>query len=181
MFNILLRKTKLLLLILLFYCREIHSQDQDSSKFIIGIKGLNEMTGATALVPDKQKVYNYGLLTIYRLGKSKSSIESGVYLIKRKIGIGDYSFNFVHFPIKYKINFYIFYFSGGLYLDRYFGHNNNKFDSETNYGFALSLWLEKNIYKRVGILLELESTSNLTGQEKFANYGIALGIKYALK
>ena len=168
----------------LFFNMDTYSQNNSEIK--LGVSGFYEKSGASALVPDKQNVFNYGTQIDYRLGNSKNLFESGVVSLTRRVGIGDEELSYLHIPIKYKRELSFLYFAVGVYTDIFYSAKNyngleSRLNKETKYGYLLNIGIHQTFYNKWNLFVVLETTNNLTGKEKFTNYGVGFGINYVLK
>lgn len=163
-----------------FLKRECYSQSNSKIKF--GVSGYYEKSGASALVPDKQNVFNYGSQIDYRLSDSKKLIESGIVLLTRGLGVGNEQYKYLQIPVKFKVEILFFYFAMGGYADIFYSNNYDTsiFGKKTKYGYLLNIGAQKNIYDNWNIFIVAESTNNIVDEE-FSNYGIGIGINYVLK
>lgn len=180
--KMLFRKNTIVFILVMVFPYKSWTQIQKSSKIRAGISGFYEKSGAFALVPDKQKVFNYGGQVDYRLGNSKKLIESGVVLLTRRVGIGDSRCDYIQIPIKYKMEFLFFYFAIGGYVDVFYGYEGGRLYVEkgNKYGYLFNLGIQQNIYENWNLFIVLESTNNIT-KEQFNNYGVGFGVNYVLK
>jgi len=185
-------------------------------RFKIGVKGLMErgvfdIPSSEYMARDVSSesiLFNYGILVNYKLKNKYSSIESGIYLIKRA---NYYEFTFqtanntsfllvrkeynnIHLPLKYRVDTKFLYFSLGGYAEYLVSTStkrNDLFsnpllkenaDKNFNVGLTGSLGFEKNLTQLFSIFFEGEFSSNFTflnkNQNRLQNYGFGLGITY---
>ncbi len=140
-----------------------------------------------------------GLQIVRRFGNSKSSLESGVYMMTKGAKFIDRYISTVVFrnltiPINYRYDTKVFYVAGGLYADYLIGRQNSReemssmyLDRELNFGFNLILGIEKSISKHLTLLIEGHRFNNLTSYESggpqwlefgLANTGFSIGLNY---
>ncbi len=142
-------------------------------------------------------MFNYGLQGIYRIGEKGSSIEMGIYSIKRTYvvwykfqntlnkGLGEeYEKNNINIPLKYRIdkkiisNFFI-YGSAGFYGE--FLLNNEfknppgtnpviPFHKNFNIGYTTSIGFEKIISNEFAFFTEIEYASYLSNPFKTSGF-----------
>lgn len=174
----------LVIVLCLFFNKDSYSQNNSKIKF--GVSGFYEKSGASALVPEKQNVFNYGAQIDYRVGDSKNLIETGVVSLTRRFGFGDEVYNYFQVPMKYKREVSYLYFAVGGYADVFYSTKNynglkSRVNKEIKYGYLLNIGVHQNIYDKWNLFIVLETTNNLTGKEKFTNYGVGFGVNYILK
>ena len=175
-------------------------------KFKIGVKGLVERSGIPSLAPANERVYNYGAVLSYKLGKSRSFIETGVFSFTRRFS-GDYSRitqRNIRIPLSYRLETKSIYFSVGFYgsyliykdthatLPTYLEKNK---DRKINLGYSLSLGIEKNVSSNISVFIEFESLNDLTSayintrassfsfvdNDSYSTHGIAVGLYYKIQ
>lgn len=156
-------------------------------KFKIGVKGLFGET-SSSVTPETKPVYNFGLQGIYKIGKSKSSIESGLYYDTRSIDLyykdinssvyflNEITYKSLHIPLNYRLDTRIIYFSLGFYVDYLF---NIKADNISEYnlskhkehnvgrgnfiiGYNGSIGLEKTISSQFCFFVEAVTSKDIT-------------------
>ncbi|PCJ24240.1 MAG: hypothetical protein COA97_10120 [Flavobacteriales bacterium] len=196
----------ILIIVLLFSGVTIAQNDtiivNNNSKFKIGIKGLLERSNRGPNF--NQLVYNYGIHGIYKLGNSKSFLETGVFSLNRKFG-GYYEVTYrnIQIPVKYRLETKIIYFNIGIYgsyllaieADYITTHNKTSSDRKFNVGYIGALGIEKKISKQFSIFIEGWFTDELSSIKKKdrgffyfdseynieePNIGIAIGINYKI-
>ena len=165
-------------------------------RFKIGVKGLLErgifnIPSSEYMARDVSSesiLFNYGVLVNYKLKNKYSSIESGIYFIKRASYYEFTSksnnnilfllvrkeYNNIQFPLKYRIDTKFLYFSLGGYMEfltststkRADLFNNslliNEKDRNFNLGVIASLGFEKAMTNNISIFFETNFSSNLT-------------------
>ena len=171
-----------ILVILLLFSQILTAQNDtliiaNNYKFKVGVKGLIENSGAFYLTPETKRVYNIGAQVIYKLGNSKSSIESGVYYYTRSFYISDqyvYAesiYRNIHLPINYRLDTRIIYFALGFYVDYLLvteiiepWKNNELLKNDKNliFGYNVNIGLEKAISPQFSFFVEIEGCDNLT-------------------
>lgn len=148
-------KQKLFILYLCssLFCFNIHAQDtlimQKNSKLKIGIKTFFEYSNAYGSDHKSTPIYSFCFQGIYKLSKSKSSIEFGLGELTRAEEYdyffsipGNYYYDMdhtfevyygnLHLPLAYRIDIRSFYFTVGIYIDyllRTVTDDPNAFDS----------------------------------------------------
>ena len=173
-------------------------------KFKVGIKVMREETTTNYL---KNKNYNYGCQVIYKIGKSKSSIESGAYYYSRNTfgfyidsvsSVSPIYYNEVvylrklHIPIKYRIDTKLIYFSIGVFSEYLIDIKTddvaqkqleaNFKDKDLYFGYTISVGFEKSISNQISLFFEGRYSSNITSQDIFVtpNTGFSVGINYKI-
>ena len=185
-------------------------------KWKVGVKGLLDR-GVVELPPfgerdisEKSILFNYGGQFIYNLPIKFSSIEAGVFYIKR---ISYYEFTFplqtntyflyarkmfnnIHLPLKYRIDTKFFYLTIGGYMEYLISTSTNREDlfnntvlkdenyKPLNFGFTTSLGFEKNLTPTTSFFVEAAFSSNLTylheHQHRLQNYGLGIGLNFKI-
>lgn len=181
--------------IFLFICvssLSIKGQDTLSDfKFKIGLKYIPEHSSFHVLTDTTSYlVHNIGVPFIIRFGKSKSSIETGLYLINKKevyltnatyIYYG-YHFEFleqnrlnlmfIRIPVNYRLETRIIYFSSGFCIDNLIkitsASANSKIDidedsfgSRLKIGFNINIGIEKNLNNNLSFFIESRFSSDI--------------------
>jgi len=175
-------------------------------KWKIGVKGLVERSGIPSFAPANERVYNYGAILSYKLGKSRNFIETGVYSFTRMFSADFISITQrnIRIPLSYRLETKSIYFTVGFYgsyliykdphatLPVYLEKNK---DREVNLGYSLSLGIEKNVSSNISIFIEFESLNDLTSaylntrykslsfvdnNASYLNYGVAIGLFYKI-
>lgn len=175
-------------------------------KFKIGIKGLFEKSGVPNLTPETKPVYNFGIQGIYKIGNTKSSIETGVYHYTRSFDsqykdinssyyiLNEITYRSIHIPINYRLDTRIIYFSLGFHTDYIYNLEADNFSEYIKNGFEKkkitmgyngSIGLEKNISPQFSFFVEAVSSVDITsihnkGDFKLVNYGFAIGVNYKI-
>jgi len=165
-------------------------------KWKVGVKGLFEKSGIPVLAPIETNVYNFGASLVYKLGTSKSSIESGVFSLNRKFNIIDENVQRnIQIPFKYRLETKIIYLNIGIYGSYLLYKNVGSFvggsDRKFNLGYTGALGIEKNISKQFSIFVEAEFSTDLTSASNknsffdfgvstpyYENYGFSIGVNY---
>lgn len=196
-------KTTILTILLLFSGILIAQNDtlitNNNYKFKVGIKGMGEKSGIPSLEPINKNVFNYGGSLMYKLGNSKSLIESGFYSFIRKFNNqNEITQHNIQIPLKYRIETKIIYFSVGFYGSYLIAKDvyNKSIYSETssdrkfNIGYTGSLGIEKNISNQFSIFMEAEFSNDLTSVKKggslfqlnnsYSVGGFAIGVNYKI-
>ena len=151
-----------------------------------------------SLVPDGSTVVSGGFQVVRKFKKSKSSIESGIYLMSKAVG-QSYDYNRVVYrnldiPINYRYDTKVIYISVGIYLDYLLWKEYNQLppsympDRILNIGYNLTLGIEKPINKHLNLLIDGHILNNITHSKpdyklfapSYTNYGFAIGINYKL-
>jgi hypothetical protein len=196
-----------LLLILFFFTECLSAQDTivhyNNYKLKFGIKNIIDLAKDNSLTPNSIVVLGLGAQFVYRLSNSRSSIESGIYLITKGYA-GDRYYNenntylFLSMPINFRYDTKIVYLAFGPYID-YFLKATNDYDPyyqgyfddyrNWNLGVNINLGIEKYISKRIGVFTEFRSFINITPSRNnasssfhwsYQNYGVALGLNYKI-
>ena len=177
-------------------------------KFKVGIKGLFEKSGTLDLAPETYSVNNFGAQIICKLGKSKSSLVSGIYShnLKQEYFVRDTNYYYsgytndvkyqnIQIPLNYRLDTRIIYFSVGFYVNYLYAVNENNIssykslefsqDRKWNYGYNLILGIEKQFTKNFSIFVEGGLNNDLSSLKKewgghFSIYGLGLGINYKI-
>ena len=185
-------------------------------KWKIGVKGILDR-GIVELPPfgdrdisEERILFNYGGQFIYNLPIKFSSIEAGVFYIKR-ISYYEFSFqlqtntnflyvrktfNNIHLPLKYRLDINFFYITIGGYMEYLISTSTNRDDlfnntvlkdenyKPLNFGFTTSLGFEKNLTYTTSIFIEAGFSSNLTylneHQHRLQNYGLSMGLNFKI-
>ena len=152
------------------------------------------------MTPESFPVYSGGLQVTRQLKKSKSSIESGIYLNSKAVAL--YQNNILYraitrnisIPINYRFDTKIVYIAAGPFIDYLvredFSHweYKNDYSRKFNVGFNLNLGIEKSISKLFTLMVEGRYSTPLssarTGRgffgSSYVNYGFAVGVNYKL-
>jgi len=174
-------------------------------KLKVGVKGLLEKSKAS-FIPGVKPVYNFGVQGIYKIGRTKSSIETGAYHYIRSFDseykdtntsfqiLNEIVYKNIHIPINYRLDTRVVYFSLGVYVDYIYSLTTDNFSEyikkgyENNFfsmGYDISIGIEKNISSLFSFFVEAESSVDITsihnkGEIKLLNYGFAIGINYKI-
>lgn len=134
-------------------------------------------------------VASFGLQATFKICKSKSSIESGLYYLNRAakyywriyVGPEDYlpqnlkiTYGNLHIPLNYRLDTKYVYFNVGVYFD-YLLKTSVPFnelpgalpytygtDRKLNFGWGMGIGYEKSVSKTLSLFVEAEFNSNLT-------------------
>jgi len=161
-------------------------------KFKIGAKFIVESSGDNSFSDRTASVGSFGAQVIYKLGRSKSSIESGFYYLNRAaIYEYDYyppgshfyadqyfkiTYGNLHLPLNYRLDTRIIYFRVGTYfdylvrtstdyeflLDSLKYYGNYGTDRKFNMGLDMGIGFEKQFSKTLSLFAEAELSMNLT-------------------
>ncbi len=167
-------------------------------KYKIGGKLLVDHSMDGSLSGESSFVTSGGLQVVRRFGNSKSSLESGAYLMSKASG-SDFSriiFRNLTIPINYRYDTRVFYIAGGPFVDYLVGRKNSNEELSTTYndrklnlGFNLTVGIEKSISKQLNLLVEAHHFNNLTSyrtthrgyfSQSFVNNGFSIGLNYKL-
>lgn len=161
-------------------------------KYKVGSKLIFERSGDYYQTPDSYETFSYGLQLISKLGKTKSSIETGLYKITKALTVHEKAlvfYNYLSIPINYRFDTKVFYISGGLYFD-YLTGKNVRFTNiplmenyrKFNVGYNIATGVEKIIDEELSLIVEGRLFSNLFANKGggFVNLGFALGVNYKL-
>lgn len=182
---------KLLIIILFIFTSKILCAQFDTLfvynnyRFKTGIKLLMQKSQWT-ITPTSIPVYNYGIQGVYKLGNSKSSLESGIYSYKRKMEypyinpsinanwMREITFTNIHVPLKYRLDTKTIYFTIGVYgeyllltkadfLEDYYQTSSK--DRKFNMGYIYSLGFEKPISTHFCLFIEGTVSANLSSMK----------------
>lgn len=155
-------------------------------KFKIGVKGLFQKSKLPALTPETKPVYNFGIQGIYKIGKSKSYVESGLYYYTRSFDsqykdvtssgyvlyvLNEITYRSLYIPVNYRLDTRIIYFSLGFYVDYLFNikadnlskYKEDNFDDRSFIvGYNGSIGLEKSISSQFSFFVETGSSVDIT-------------------
>ena len=205
-------KSVIALLSIFFLTELANAQDTlivcNNYKFKMGVKSIFEQSISLGRANSESHAANGGgIQVINKLGKSKSSIETGIYYTT-KVDESDYyistgiesadkytftiPYHYLTVPISYRFDTKVFYFTGGFfvdylisknvegkYLDYYLNH-----ERKLNFGSILTLGLEKAVSKNLSVFVEgrysitWSSSKTNISTSGYSNYGIAVGINY---
>ena len=203
-------KTTRIFLFLFFIFHFLQNKAQDTIlvsnnfKYKIGAKFIGDMSGNLSLTPEMIPVYSGGFQFIKKLENSKSSFESGVYMISKAfalyqntiygVALNRIYYRNISVPLNLRFDTKVFYISGGLFFDylvgennSYWKDNNSGLDSrKLNFGFNINLGIEKSINKQLSLIIEGRYSYTLSSSRpgrdlewpSFLNYGFALGLNY---
>lgn len=167
---------------------------KNNYKWKIGVKGLIERSDVY-FTPEPTNVKNIGLQGIYRFNNTKSSIESGFYMVNRSFNIeyiirttnpkepffekNKITQNNLHIPIKFRIDTKIMYFTMGFYGDILLNTETTRkeiykevfgADRIFNMGMLAGIGLEKSIFYRYAIFVEYNYSRSLSPIRKNENF-----------
>jgi len=185
------------------FCQNDTLVINDNYKWKVGVKGLFEKSQIPVLSPIKTNVYNFGVALFYKLGKSNSFIETGLFSLNRKFYLlYNIDYRNIQIPIKYRLETKIIYLDIGIYgsylltkkvLNKDKNYKETTNDRRFNIGYTGAIGIEKNISKQFSIFVEAEVSTDLTstvnevpffyfnGSNPFyTNYGFSLGINYKI-
>lgn len=194
---------KLLSFILILSSFSVLGQDTtivfNNFKYKFGAKFLVDKSNDYSLVSEGSTVTSGGVQIVRKFGKSRSSLESGVYIMSKAVGSGSSSIVYRNFsiPLIYRYDTKIFYIAGGIYADYLVEKKNNPKsyfyssyrDRKLNLGLNLTLGIEKSISKQLSLLIEAHTINNLTSSKtdvddlfspSYSNNGFSIGINYKL-
>jgi len=200
-----------LLLFFIFHFLPTRAQDTilvyNNFKYKIGAKFIGEMSGDLSLIPESIPVYSGGFQIIRKFGNSRSSFESGVYMISKSLaqfqntiyGIHLFSILYrnVSVPLNYRFDTKVFYISGGPFIDYLVAENGSnwknyspefKYSRKLNFGLNIILGIEKSISKKLSLMVEGRYFNTLSSSSigrgifgpSYLNYGFAIGINYKI-
>ncbi len=165
----------------------------------LGLKFLVDKSNDYSLVSDGDRVYNGGVQFLRRIGRSKGSIETGVYWLTKAAGAyeqGGVKYDNVSIPFLFRLDTRLIYISGGLSFDyliakrwrneSYLNAYKSK-DRKFNVGLNLGLGMEKSFGNNFSLFVEGRLANNILSSRKiehenfgesFTNFGVALGVNY---
>lgn len=184
--------------------------EYNNYKWKIGGKFIFDKASNYNLTPSVYYVNNFGIEVSRKLNKFE--IESGIYKITRVQDHGYYVpphinpifshyvspvyYYFLSLPVNVILNTKVFYFGVGSYID-YLVDQRDKIKSDDiviyttdqrkfNFGFSLTLGLDKSITKNSFFFVEGRYMQNLLDNNQvyngiylgYTNFGIATGINY---
>ncbi|HNR19916.1 MAG TPA: hypothetical protein PKN75_10750 [Bacteroidia bacterium] len=170
-------------------------------KYKFGAKFLVDRSNDYSLTPDGSTVCSGGFQIVRRFGKSKSFLESGIYLMSKSLGTSSDYWRIVYrnisVPFNYRFDTKVVYFAGGIYFDylikkeyQYEATPKSEMqDRKFNLGYTLAMGIEKQITKELNLLIEVHTINNLTYSytnrgdlfsPSYSNNGFSLGINYKL-
>ena len=155
----------------------------------LGLKTLVEKSTIDGDTKFTVGVASFGLQAIFKIGKSKSSIESGLYYLNRAanyywsiyVGPEEYlpqylkiTYGNLHIPINYRLDTKYIYFDVGVYFD-YLLKTNVPFeelpgalpytygtDRKLNFGWNIGIGYEQSCSKTLSLFAEAEVNSNFS-------------------
>ncbi len=173
-------------------CLSTKGQDTlNDFKFKVGLKYIPEHTSYHVLTDTTSYlVNNFGIPFIIRFGKSKSSIELGVYLTnKKEVYLTDetytiYNFRYQYFeenklnllyfriPFNYRLETRLIYLSSGFFIDNLIkatsasaksriNVDEDSFGSRLKIGFNINLGIEKDFNENFSFFLESRFSSDI--------------------
>lgn len=192
----------LLFIFSLLTCLASFGQDTtivfNNYKYKIGAKILVDHSGDLTLTDDASFVTSGGIQVVRRFGQTRSSLESGLYMMTKAVG-KNYErivFRNISVPINYRFDTKVFYVAGGPFVDYLISRENPTEYAETlytdrdlNFGFNLTLGIEKSMGKHYNLLVEFHHINNLTSyrttngeflSQSFINNGFSIGVNYKL-
>ena len=194
---------KLLSFILILSSFSVLGQDTtivfNNFKYKFGAKFLVDKSNDYSLVSEGSTVSSGGVQIVRKFGKSRSSLESGFYIMSKAVGSGSFSIVYRNFsiPLNYRYDTKIIYLAGGLYVDYLIKKEDNPksnfysthHDRKLNLGLNLTVGIEKSISKQLSLLIEAHTINNLTSSKtevddlfssSYSNNGFSIGINYKL-
>ncbi len=181
---------RLLFIVLMITSIHVHGQDTivvfNNYKYKLGSKVLVSHSTDYTFTDDATFVTSGGLQIVRRFGNSKSSLESGVYMMTKAVDrqLSRILFRNLTIPINYRYDTKVFYVAGGLYADYLIGRQNAREelsslynDRKFNVGFNFISGVEKSINKHLTLLIEGHYFINLTSYRSAGPEGLEFGIR----
>ena len=192
------------LLIAFFTTSILHCNAQDTLnnfKIKIGLKYISESSSFHVLTDSASyHVNSLGVPLIIQLGHSKSSFETGLYLINKKEEYpmnspGFYygsrentliTFHNIRIPVNYRLDTRLIYFSAGFYIDNLVSYSSTpkdtadliditSFGSRLKIGFNLNIGVEKDFNKHFSVFVEARFASDIPGSYIRPGFGYEYG------
>lgn len=203
-------KTAATILFLLFTFHPFVTKAQDTLatntfKYKLGAKFIAERSGDYSLTPQNFRVYSGGFQLVRKIKNSRSSIETGIYMISKAVayyndtsywrGLNRALFRNISVPLHYRFDTKVVYVSAGPFIDYLviedYSHSDykNEYSRKLNLGASINLGIEKSINKQLSLLVEGRYAVTLTNPDtgrcfygpSYVNYGIAVGLNYKMR